>query len=150
MSTDYKFEGWVGLDANAAKGNMVWQSYEPKAFQETDIDVSCPRTRFESHDSFTNTNKQIEITHSGICGSDIHTLQSGWGPTNYPCVVGHEIVGKAVRVGKDVKNGVKVGDRVGVGAQSGACLKGDCPSCANGSENYCQVQMTYVGLLVLH
>lgn len=54
MSTDYKFEGWVGLDANAAKGNMVWQSYEPKAFQETDID--------------------IEITHSGICGSDIHTL----------------------------------------------------------------------------
>jgi hypothetical protein len=41
MSTDYKFEGWVGLDANAAKGNMVWQSYEPKAFQETDIDVRC-------------------------------------------------------------------------------------------------------------
>ena len=117
-STDLKFEGWVGLDANAAKGNMVWQSYEPKAFQETDID--------------------IEITHSGICGSDIHTLSSGWGPTNYPCVVGHEIVGKAIRVGKDVKNGVKVGDRVGVGAQSGACLKGDCASCADGSENYCQ------------
>jgi len=41
MSNDYKFEGWVGLDANAAKGNMVWQSYEPKAFQETDIDVRC-------------------------------------------------------------------------------------------------------------
>ena len=40
-STDLKFEGWVGLDANAAKGNMVWQSYEPKAFQETDIDVRC-------------------------------------------------------------------------------------------------------------
>jgi alcohol dehydrogenase (NADP+) len=45
MSNDYKFEGWVGLDANAAKGNMVWQSYEPKAFQETDIDVR----RLESH-----------------------------------------------------------------------------------------------------
>ena len=47
MSTDYKFEGWVGLDANAAKGNMVWQAYEPKAFQETDIDVwliSCVLT----------------------------------------------------------------------------------------------------------
>jgi alcohol dehydrogenase (NADP+) len=39
MSTDYKFEGWVGLDANAAKGQMVWQAYEPKTFQETDIDV---------------------------------------------------------------------------------------------------------------
>ena len=124
MSTDYKFEGWMGLDANAAKGNMVWQGYEPKTFQETDID--------------------IEITHSGICGSDIHTLSSGWGPTNYPCVVGHEIVGKAVRVGKDVKTGVKVGDRVGVGAQSGACMnqKGDCTNCADGQENYCQVQST--------
>lgn len=44
MSTDYKFEGWVGLDANAAKGNMVWQSYEPKAFQETDIDVRYFKT----------------------------------------------------------------------------------------------------------
>ena len=124
MSTDYKFEGWMGLDKEAAKGNMVWQGYEPKTFQETDID--------------------IEITHSGVCGSDIHTLSSGWGPTAYPCVVGHEIVGKAVRVGKDVKTGVKVGDRVGVGAQSGACLnqKGDCPNCADGSENYCQVQST--------
>jgi hypothetical protein len=39
MSTDYKFEGWVGLDKEAAKGNMVWQAYEPKTFQETDIDV---------------------------------------------------------------------------------------------------------------
>lgn len=37
--SDYKFEGWMGLDAKAADGNMVWQSYEPKTFQETDIDV---------------------------------------------------------------------------------------------------------------
>lgn len=42
MSTDYKFEGWVGLDKDAAKGNMQWQSYEPKAFQESDIDVRLP------------------------------------------------------------------------------------------------------------
>jgi alcohol dehydrogenase (NADP+) len=39
MSNDYKFEGWVGLDANSAKGNMVWQEFEPKTFEETDIDV---------------------------------------------------------------------------------------------------------------
>lgn len=37
MSTDYKFEGWVGLNPKAAEGNMTWQSYEPKAFQETDV-----------------------------------------------------------------------------------------------------------------
>ena len=46
-STDSKFEGWVGLDANAAKGNMVWQSYEPKAFQETDIDVRSLKLPFQ-------------------------------------------------------------------------------------------------------
>jgi alcohol dehydrogenase (NADP+) len=69
-----------------------------------------------------------------ICASDLHTLRSGWGPTDYPVVVGHEIVGKAVRVGKDVPTGIKVGDRVGVGAQSGAChnQKGDCEACADG------------------
>lgn len=48
--------------------------------------------------------------------------------------VGHEIVGKAIRVGKDVPTGIKVGDRVGVGAQSGAChnKNGDCEACADG------------------
>lgn len=52
--------------------------------------------------------------------------------------VGHEIVGHAVRVGSKVK-GIKVGDRVGVGAQSGACVnqKGDCDMCANGLEQHC-------------
>lgn len=58
MSTDYKFEGWMGLDADSAKGNMVWQEYEPKPWEETDVD--------------------IKVTNSGICGSDIHTLRSGW------------------------------------------------------------------------
>jgi alcohol dehydrogenase (NADP+) len=56
----------------------------------------------------------------------------------YPCVVGHEIIGKAVRVGSEVKH-VKVGDRVGVGAQSDSCLnrKGKCNDCSNGLENMC-------------
>lgn len=62
------------------------------------------------------------------------------GPVNYPCCVGHEIVGIAVRVGSQVQNGIKVGDRVGVGAQSDSCQGrlGDCPECAMGWEQYCQ------------
>jgi len=55
---EYKFEGWMGLDKNSAKGEMVWQTYEPKTWTEDDVD--------------------IKITHCGICGSDIHTLRSGW------------------------------------------------------------------------
>jgi alcohol dehydrogenase (NADP+) len=117
MATDYKFQGWMGLDSNSIKGNMVWQEYEPKEWAETDVD--------------------IQVTHSGICGSDLHTLRSGWGETDYPCVVGHEIVGKAVRVGKDVKN-IKLGDRVGVGAQSDSCR--ECEECQAGNEQYCTVQ----------
>jgi alcohol dehydrogenase (NADP+) len=57
-NTDYKFAGWMGVDKNAL-GNMKWQEYEPKAWEETDVD--------------------IQISHCGICGSDIHTLRSGWG-----------------------------------------------------------------------
>lgn len=52
------------------------------------------------------------------------------------CCVGHEIVGKAVRVGSNVKH-IKAGDRVGVGAQARSCLKPDCVDCSAGLENYC-------------
>ncbi|KAL0090173.1 chaperonin 10-like protein [Phycomyces blakesleeanus] len=87
---------------------------------------------------------EMDITHCGICGSDIHTIDSGWGPTDYPCVVGHEITGVCTRVGKKVKK-VKVGDRIGVGAQSGSCL--ECENCKNGDENLCSKGMipTYNG-----
>ncbi|KAF4212490.1 hypothetical protein CNMCM8980_000924 [Aspergillus fumigatiaffinis] len=129
-ATDYKFEGWLGLDKNAVEGNMVWKEFTPKAWEETDVD--------------------IKITHSGICGSDLHTLRSGWGPTMYPCCVGHEIVGIAVRVGSKAEGGIKVGDRVGVGAQNDSCLgrKGDCEECASGMEQYCGHGMvgTYNGV----
>lgn len=64
MSGNYKFQGWLGLDKESAQGKMVWQEFEPKKFEETDVD--------------------IKITHCGVCGSDIHTLRSGWGATKYP------------------------------------------------------------------
>ncbi|KAI9372970.1 chaperonin 10-like protein [Aspergillus egyptiacus] len=119
--TDYKFEGWLGLDATSADGKMEWKEFTPKAWEETDVD--------------------IKISHCGICGSDLHTLRSGWGPTMYPCCVGHEIIGTAVRVGSEVKH-IKVGDRVGVGAQAESCMnrkkEGDeCEDCATGNEPYC-------------
>lgn len=52
--------------------------------------------------------------------------------------VGHEIVGRAVRVGAQAEGGIRVGDRVGVGAQSSACLRPDCEDCSNGLENHCR------------
>ncbi|KAL0589862.1 hypothetical protein ABG067_002087 [Albugo candida] len=83
---------------------------------------------------------EIKISHCGICGSDIHTIDSGWGPTNYPCVVGHEIVGEITQIGPNVKNH-RIGDRVGVGAQVFACLgkdaSFDCRECKEGCDSYC-------------
>ncbi|KAJ2891462.1 Alcohol dehydrogenase superfamily [Zalerion maritima] len=124
-SQSREFQGWLGLDADSVKGNMKWQSYAPKDWEETDVD--------------------IKISHCGICGSDIHTLRSGWKPSDYPVCVGHEIIGTAIRVGSAVKH-VKVGDRVGVGAQSDSCQNRpgirpnkdeDCAECAQGLESYC-------------
>lgn len=57
-------------------------------------------------------------------------------PHSPACVVGHEIVGTAVRVGKNVKH-VKPGDRVGVGAQARTCLQPDCSECSSHKESYC-------------
>ncbi|KAL1968459.1 hypothetical protein VTN77DRAFT_1988 [Rasamsonia byssochlamydoides] len=113
-----KFQGWLGYDKDSV-GNLKWDSFEPKPFTEDDVD--------------------IEISHCGICGSDIHTLRSGWFPTDYPCVVGHEIVGRAVRVGSRAQKerGIQVGDRVGVGAQAASCLQPECEQCTAGDESRC-------------
>ncbi|CAK7206656.1 hypothetical protein SEUCBS139899_009460 [Sporothrix eucalyptigena] len=116
MAVTEKFQGWLGLDKESVKGNMKWGEFEPKKWAEDDVD--------------------IEISHCGICGSDLHTLSSGWVETPYPCVVGHEIIGTAVRVGKNVKH-VKVGDRVGVGCQARSCKQADCFECSSGRENFC-------------
>ena len=60
--------------------------------------------------------------------------------------MGHEIVGKAIRVGKKTKPGIQVGDRVGVGAMSSSCLRAECEECSSGLEHYCsQIVVTYGG-----
>lgn len=83
---------------------------------------------------------EIKISHCGICGSDVHSLSGGWGGVMYPCVVGHEIAGQVTLAGSDVKD-LKVGDRVGVGAEVWACLNrdpnGPCSVCASGDDGYC-------------
>ena len=116
MTSPSEFRGWIGHDDKAAQGNLSWSTFTPKPFNRTDID--------------------IKISTCGICGSDIHTLRSGWGSTHYPICVGHEIVGHVVRVGEAVDK-VKLGDRVGVGAQAFSCLRNDCEECSNGLEQHC-------------
>jgi hypothetical protein len=89
--------------------------FTPKIFEDYDVD--------------------IENECCGVCGSDVHTITGGWGEIAHtPICVGHEIIGKVLRVGPKVKE-FKTGDRVGVGAQVQSCMK--CAMCKSDNENYC-------------
>jgi uncharacterized zinc-type alcohol dehydrogenase-like protein len=76
----------------------------------------------------------IDILFCGVCHSDLHTARGEWSGTMYPCVPGHEIVGRVTAVGGEVDN-FKVGDVVGVGCMVDSC--GTCPSCRESEEQYC-------------
>jgi alcohol dehydrogenase (NADP+) len=72
---------------------------------------------------------QIEILYCGVCHSDLHTVRNEWKGTTYPCVPGHEIVGRVTKVGAHVKK-FKEGDTAGVG-----CMVDSCRTCANCEED---------------
>ncbi|MFA7439781.1 MAG: NAD(P)-dependent alcohol dehydrogenase [Sphingomonadaceae bacterium] len=82
---------------------------------------------------------QIAIQYCGVCHSDLHTVRGEWGETAYPCLPGHEIVGRVTAVGPDVKR-FAVDDIVGVGCMVDSCQT--CPSCHDGLEQYCEEGFT--------
>ncbi|MCC2597111.1 NAD(P)-dependent alcohol dehydrogenase [Pusillimonas sp. MFBS29] len=77
---------------------------------------------------------QIDIAYCGVCHSDLHQVRSEWAGTLYPCVPGHEIVGRVSAVGAHV-SGFQEGDLVGVGCIVDSCQH--CEECEEGLENYC-------------
>ena len=77
----------------------------------------------------------IQISHAGICHSDLHTCRNDWGGTRYPVIPGHEIVGTVTEVGGDVTTH-KVGDVVAVGCMVDSCMK--CDQCLEGWEIFCR------------
>lgn len=77
----------------------------------------------------------IEILYCGVCHSDLHTARNDWSWTNYPIVVGHEIVGRVIEVGPGVTQH-KVGDHVAVGTMVDSCQH--CDQCHKGEEQLCR------------
>jgi len=85
---------------------------------------------------------QIEVLFCGVCHSDLHQVRNEWKEvmaTVYPCVPGHEIVGRVVKVGNAVKK-FKEGDIAAVGCMVDSCRI--CASCKAGEEQYCENGMT--------
>lgn len=91
-------------------------------------------TQFQCDEPGAN-DVQIKVMFCGVCHSDIHQAKNEWGNTVYPCMPGHEIVGRAVRVDPSVTR-IKVDDIVGVGCMIDSCRT--CDACKSGAENYCE------------
>ncbi|MGA9072437.1 MAG: NAD(P)-dependent alcohol dehydrogenase [Terracidiphilus sp.] len=110
--------------------------YNAKAYSVASASSPFVSTSIARRDP-TDTDIQIEILFCGICHSDLHTARNEWAavmPTVYPCVPGHEIVGRVTKVGSAVTK-FKVGDLAGVG-----CLvdsDGTCPACKALEEQFC-------------
>jgi alcohol dehydrogenase (NADP+) len=109
----------IGYAAHSADAHMVPYHFERRDLRPNDV--------------------AIEILFGGVCHSDLHTVNGDWGPQSYPLVPGHEIVGKVIDVGPDVKK-YKVGDKVAVGCMVDSCQ--ECDQCQNHEEQYCRNGMT--------
>ncbi|MBF4161624.1 NAD(P)-dependent alcohol dehydrogenase [Nocardioides acrostichi] len=103
------------------------------ALQVTGPKASFERATIERRD-LRPDDVRIEISHAGICHSDIHTAREEWGGTTYPLTPGHEIIGTVAEVGDEVTTH-SVGDVVGVGCFVDSCLQ--CEACKDGEEQYC-------------
>src|SRR5262245_58161865 len=112
------------------------KTYTAKAYAATSNNsdlspITIPRREPQPQDV------QIEILFCGVCHSDLHQVKDEWNammPTVYPCVPGHEIVGRVTKVGDEVKK-FKEGDLAAVGCMVGSC--GVCENCREGLEQYC-------------
>jgi uncharacterized zinc-type alcohol dehydrogenase-like protein len=109
-----------------------------KGYGATSAEAAVAPITFERREVGPHDVK-IDIMYCGVCHSDIHMVRSEWGPSIYPIVPGHEIVGKVVEVGSHVTK-FKVGQTAGVGVFVDSCRT--CPSCEKGQEQYCDEGMT--------
>ncbi len=86
---------------------------------------------------------EIDVHYCGICHSDLSIIDNEWGFSQYPVVPGHEVVGRIIQMGDQVK-GLAIGQYVGLGWHSGYC--NECASCRAGDHNLCaDAQATIVG-----
>ena len=134
ISTCRRFLGtrsWTRPKTMKGKSMYTSKAYSAASATSPLASTTIPRRDPTEHDV------QIEIVFCGICHSDLHQVRNQWSgvmPTVYPCVPGHEIVGRVSQVGSAVSR-FKPGDLAAVG-----CLVDSdrtCPECRAGLEQFC-------------
>src|SRR5262249_35076456 len=105
-SSSETVEAWV---ARAAKQPMTLEIVDLGPFGAEDVEIA--------------------VEHCGLCHSDLSVLNNEWGLSQYPAILGYEVIGRVTAVGPNAK-GVKVGQRVGVGWNSSSCMH--CHQCMSG------------------
>lgn len=121
---------------------MSAHSHAHSSPQTTPARAYAAQSATSSLSPFTLTRREplaqdvvIEILYCGVCHSDLHQARNEWHNTIYPCVPGHEIVGRVVKVGSAVTK-FQEGDLAAVGCMVDSCRT--CPSCQKGLEQYCE------------
>jgi uncharacterized zinc-type alcohol dehydrogenase-like protein len=122
MSPTQTFQGYAALEPGEKL--QKWE-YEPATLGRLDI--------------------EIQVTHNGLCHTDIHMRDNDWNVSSFPLVAGHEVVGEITQLGEDVTS-FQIGDRVGFGWIRNSCRT--CEACVRGEENVCR--QGYTGLIVGH
>ena len=117
--------------------------YRAQAYSTVSEKSPLASTTIERRDP-TENDVQIEILFCGICHSDLHQARNEWSgvmPTVYPCVPGHEILGRVTRTGSAVTR-FKAGDLAAVGCMVDSC--GICSECKQSLEQFCaKLTLTY-------
>lgn len=117
-------------------------TYTAKAFAAADPKALLAPTTIRRR-ALGPRDVRIEILYCGVCHSDLHQVRDEWAthmPTTYPCVPGHEIVGRVTGVGREVR-GFGEGDLAAVGCLVDSCRK--CPACRDGEEQFCEGPATF-------
>ena len=110
-----------------------------KAYAATSATSPLAPFTFQYRDPGANE-IEIQILYCGICHTDVHQARNEWHGTTYPCVPGHEIVGRVTRAGARVKK-FKEGDLAAVGCMVDSCR--ECESCKAGEEQLCEAGPTF-------
>lgn len=123
----------MAADQDGASMAPAPEDYQAKGYGVTSATSGMVPIRFTRR-TLAADDVFIDILYCGLCHSDIHTIRGEWGPIAYPCVPGHEIVGRVRAVGRAVTK-FKPGDFAGVGTFVDSCR--NCANCDRSEEQYC-------------